>query len=88
MYVRMWKIKWDVYDILDTINNSQNLDFCYHYLVFILLFYYWKLDYSLDWDMVCCKLSNFINIQESPTWFWKTNEDAKANLLEEIYKSI
>jgi len=39
------------------------------------------INYAMDWDAVCATYDNFKNLQESVAWFWKTQEEAKADLL-------
>lgn len=80
------KIEWDVYSILDIVNNYQNLDNCYQVCANLLLYYYWKINYKIDWDMMCATLDNFVNLAVSVAWFWETEELAKKDLLEQIYK--
>lgn len=40
-----------------------------------------KIIYKQDWDKVCATYDDFINLQESPAWFWGNEREAKRKLL-------
>lgn len=44
-----------------------------------------KVIYKQDGDMICATLEDFVNLQESPAGFGKTEDEAKANLFQQIH---
>lgn len=42
--------------------------------------------YFLDGDRICCVYKDFINLQESPAGFGKTNKEALENLKKDSKK--
>lgn len=40
-----------------------------------------NIQYKKDGDKICATYEDFINLQESPAWFWDTEEEAKNNLI-------
>lgn len=44
-----------------------------------------KVIFKQDGDQICATFDDFVNLQESPAGFWKTEAEAKANLFQAIH---
>lgn len=73
------------HDILKELWFSEVRQESWH-RVFVSLEYP-KLVIEMDWDQVCAKLSNFINLQESPAWFATDKIDAIKYLSQQLLKN-